>query len=76
MYTPNSVVIQKGVATSNKRGKKGKQAVAVYENQRVSNYDLLHRLGFASNLIDENKKLGMKERNTNAELLRSYVMQH
>lgn len=31
------------------------------ENEKISNYDLLKKLGFPKDFIDENKKLGLKE---------------
>lgn len=52
--------------TVQKGGKKGKprkgNLVSQYENQKLSNYDLLYRLGFDDKLIEENKRLGLKEK--------------
>lgn len=32
------------------------------ENLKVSNYDLLKKLGFDRDFLDENRRLGLKER--------------
>lgn len=32
------------------------------ENIKISNYDLLRRLGFDRDFIDENKRLGLREK--------------
>jgi hypothetical protein len=45
-----------------KKGKKKQTNIDQYENQKVSNYDLLKKLGFDEQLIEENKRLGLKEK--------------
>lgn len=32
------------------------------ENEKISNYDLLRKLGFDREFIEENKRLGLKEK--------------
>lgn len=50
------------VEKRDKKGKKGKQKnINIMENEKISNYDLLKKLGFPKDFIDENKKLGLKE---------------
>ena len=55
-----------GVTVSRQTGKKGKGkrnvTVDQYENQKVSNYDLLKKLGFDDDLIEENKRTGLKDK--------------
>ena len=59
------VTVQK-VAKKGKKGK-GQFNAAQYEEKKMTNYDLLKRLGFDESLIGENKKLGLKEK-TNQSL--------
>lgn len=66
-----TVIINKG-QKHNKKG--GKQQTQQYEMSKGSNYDLLIALGFDKNLIAENKKLGLKERNM--QELNRYVLEH
>jgi hypothetical protein len=66
-----SVIINKG---NNKGKAKGKQQTQSLELSKGSNYDLLVALGFDKNLIAENKKLGLKERNM--QELNRYVLEH
>lgn len=54
-----------------KKGKNRRAAVDQYENQKVSNYDLLKKLGFDEQLIEENKRLGLKEKP--AQSMRAYM---
>jgi hypothetical protein len=56
-------------------GKKGtKKPKQSYEVSKGSNYDLLLALGFDRTLIDQNKKLGLKEKN--ARDLNAYLLEH
>lgn len=60
-----------------KQGKKGKKKgisqAEQYETQKVSNYDLLKKLGFDDQLIEENKRLGLKEKP--AQSMRAYMVE-
>ena len=52
-----------GVSVSKGKKKGGKNKPNLYdqyENQKSSNYELLVKLGFDEQLIEENKKLGLK----------------
>lgn len=44
------------------------------ENLKVSNYDLLYRLGFDRDFIDENKRLGLKEDRLEQSRIRGQYM--
>jgi len=69
-------LVEHTIVSKGKGGKK-KQVVqaAALESQRVSNYDLLQKLGFDKKLIEENKRLGLKERNMPNDFQR-YLHQH
>lgn len=54
------VTVQK--ISGNKKGKKGKNKDPADDRKAISNYDLLKSLGFDESLIEENKKLGLKEK--------------
>jgi hypothetical protein len=62
------------------RGKGGKKNkfkqfnLAEYEKAQITNYELLKSLGFRDDLIAENKRLGLRERNM--EGLGAYLVQH
>ena len=65
---------QVGVSVSwGKNNKKGKSSGQQYEMSKGSNYDLLLSLGFNKELINQNKVLGMRERNVND--LKQYVLE-
>ena len=53
------VSVQRGVE---KKGKKGKKNINIMENEKITNYDLLRKLGFDREFIEENKRLGLKEK--------------
>lgn len=55
--------------------KKAIKEAALYENQRISNYDLLQKLGFDKHLIAENRRLGLKERDMTNDF-QKYLAQH
>jgi hypothetical protein len=54
------------------KGKKGRGAnlAEQYEKDKLSNYDLLARLGFSEELIGENRMLGLKEK----KAMKNYVI--
>ena len=54
--TTIGVVVEKG---GPKKGKKKQANAAMMENFKVSNYELLRRLGFDRDFIDENKRQGL-----------------
>lgn len=58
------------------KGKK-KQIVqaAQYDSSRITNLDLLQKLGFNKNLIAENRRLGLKERDMTSDF-HQYLAQH
>ena len=61
---------------NNKKGKKGKQAPMGNENLKMNNYELLKRLGFDRDFIDENKRLGLKEKQTEMRMAKhQYLME-
>lgn len=45
-----------------KKGKKRGPNPNLIENFKISNYEVLKRLGFDRDFIDENRRLGLKER--------------
>lgn len=49
------------VEKGKEKGKKRKGPVLI-ESEKVSNYDLLKRLGFDKDMIDQNRRGGAKER--------------
>ena len=62
---PTSSVSIQYKEAGGKKGKKGggkQYNQAQMENLKNTNYDLLLRLGFDRDFIDENKRLGLKER--------------
>jgi hypothetical protein len=78
MSAPNkqAFLVTHEIQTKGKLGKKKQIVLAnAYENQRVSNYDLLLKLGFDKNLISENKRLGLKEKPMNNDF-NKYLAQH
>ena len=47
------------------------------ENVKTNNYELLRRLGFDRDLIDENKRLGLKERQEETRKAKhSYLLEY
>ena len=56
------------------KGKKSMQRMQEYESSKTTNYDLLLALGFDRTLLDQNKRLGLKEK-TNMSL-KQYVTDH
>jgi hypothetical protein len=62
-----------------KSGKKGGGGGAKYNQQQMeslknTNYDLLLRLGFDRDFIDENKRLGLRERQAEANKIKQQYM--
>lgn len=50
------------VQIATKKGKGGRKRQAVEAQDKVSNYDLLRKLGFDKEFIEENRRLGLKEK--------------
>jgi hypothetical protein len=72
----SSVTIQ---YAQKKGGKKGGAGGAKYNQQQMetlknTNYDLLLRLGFDRDFIDENKRLGLRERQAEANKIKQQYM--
>jgi hypothetical protein len=56
MAPPVAIGITVQKAGANKKGKKGKSNLASqYENTKLSNYELLKRLGFDDQVIEQSK---------------------
>jgi hypothetical protein len=55
------VAIGVTVERKEKKSKKGGAKKNLVENEKVSNYDLLKKLGFDKEFIEENRRLGLKE---------------
>ena len=56
-----------------KKGKKGKTLIDATENTKQSKYDLLIKLGFDEQLIKENKKLGLPDKQ---QSIRAYLLEN
>ena len=52
------VTVQRG---TDKKNKKRKGAVED-QDKKITNYDLLRKLGFDKDLIEQNRRMGQKER--------------
>lgn len=54
--TSLGVTVERG---GGKKGRKGRMPPIIGESLKMNNYELLKRLGFDRDFIDENKRLGL-----------------
>lgn len=75
-HNPHQYSVGVSVSFGDSKGKKGKKKPKEKQNkdarQKVTNHELLEKLGFSAEFVEENRMLGLKQRNQGDYLLQSY----